>query len=61
MVATLLSVIGIVALALLCIGLLLPNPDAARIDRINARRERERVKARERAARIATRRKGGES
>ncbi len=61
MVAAILATVGVLALAIMAAGLMLPNPDAERIDRINAKRERERIRHRERAARLKARRKGGAS
>ena len=51
MIVAILSTVGVLGLAVIIAGCVLPNPDAARIARINARRERERIHARERAAR----------
>ena len=59
MVTAILATVGVLALTVLVVGLLLPNPDAELIEKINARRERERMRHRERASRLRARRKGG--
>ena len=51
MIVAILSTVGVLGLAVIIAGCVLPNPDAERIARINARRERERIHHRERAAR----------
>ena len=51
MIIGILTTIGVIALALLGLGLALPNPDAKRLKRIEHRAEVNRDKLREQAAR----------